>query len=182
MRSIGQELERINSRPIELSVIKNAKSFLEAKLKYLAGLQEIATPEEAHELDAEAARLRAQLDKMDAELAARADEEEAKPGIPLARNEVLGSESSATTVERKTTDYVLLFNQVLERSKRSGESATAALEGWLNENRGLCRTQVTDYRAGRIKGRVSASKCKAIEAAIRASAQELGLPTRTDSD
>jgi hypothetical protein len=63
-------------------------------------------------------------------------------------------------------EHVKLFDLVL---------AKTSLDKWVDENRGLSRTAVTDYRAGRIVGRVSAQKRAAIEAAIIASATALGL-------
>ncbi len=66
--------------------------------------------------------------------------------------------------------HVELLDRVLEK---------ISLEIWVKDNKGLCRTQVTDYRAGRISRRVSLEKRKAIEKAIVASAEQLGL---SDSD
>ena len=53
---------------------------------------------------------------------------------------------------------------------------------WLAENRSISRTAATDYMAGRIKGKISPTKRDEIEAAIIASAERLGLATRTNSD
>jgi hypothetical protein len=180
-RSIVQELARINSRPVELSAIENAKSALESELKYLTGLREVATPKEASELDAHITRRRTQLAKIRKKLAAHADREKVDPKADLP-SEMRGAESSATTIQDGGIDYVRLFNQVLERGMQSGESQKVVLADFLKEHPGISRTQVTDYRAGRTQGRVSPGKCRTIEAAILASAARLGLTTRTSSD
>jgi len=178
-RSIQQEIERITSLPIELSAIENAKSILEGKLKDLTSYRDVATPEEGCELDAEIERLNSRLTKISAELAGRIAEERVAPGSD-SRSEAQVEET--TQLHSEGANYVFLLKQVLEKGKKNGESKKALLEGWLKENRGLSRTQVTDYVAGNVKGRVSDSKCKAIEAAILTSATELGLVTRTNSD
>ena len=143
-------------------------------------MREVGTPEETREMDEQLERLKAHLNRIDAEPSARAAEEQVKPGD--LQREAPGAESCGTTGQNEATDYVLLFNRVLEKSRQSGESKTSAFKTWLKEHRGLARTQVTDYLAGRIKGRVGDSKRKAIEAAILASAARLGLTTRTSSD
>jgi hypothetical protein len=53
------------------------------------------------------------------------------------------------------------------------------LESFLAEHPALKRTPVMDYKAGRLKGKVSSEKRAAIEAAILASAATHGL---SDSD
>jgi len=179
-REIEQERLRINSRPIEIA-IEDVKHTLELELNYLAGLREVATPEEACELDVQMESLRAQLSKIDAELAARIDSEKAELRLGP-RGEVPEIDPGATTQTSEAINYVLLFSQVLEKRRRPSESKTAVLKDWLQEHRDLCRTQVTDYLAGRTDGRVGKNKCRAIEVAILASAEALGLTTRIDSD
>jgi hypothetical protein len=72
--------------------------------------------------------------------------------------------------------WAALLGQVLERYRKPGATAESALTEWLaSEGKGLSRTQVTDYCAGRIKNRVSKEKCAAIENAVQASARKLGL-------
>jgi hypothetical protein len=78
-RAIEPEVERLRSLPIRLSVIVNAKSILESQLNFLSGLREVATPEQACQLDAEIARKRAHLTRIDAELASRSGEEQVEP-------------------------------------------------------------------------------------------------------
>jgi hypothetical protein len=180
-RSIQQELERMNSRPIESSAIQNAKSILEGNLKELTRFREVATPEEARELDVELEQLRSRLTEIDAELAARPDEEIVEPG-PDSRHEARVQGPSATTILSEAINYRRLFEQVLEKRKQNGEKKTELLAVWLKEHADLRRTPVTDYLGGRVKGRVSSEKCEAIEAAILESATKLGLTTRTSSD
>lgn len=113
-----------------------------------------------------------------AELAARTENEKVELGPDL-RTKAPAPEPSATALQSKSITYVLLLRQVLERRNQSGESKMAVLESWVSEHRELSRTQVTDYLAGRIKGRVSAKKCEKIEAAILASTEKLKSATRT---
>jgi|ERR1017187_1393232 hypothetical protein len=82
-------------------------------------------------------------------------------------------------VDERHQHYVLLFGRVLEKRMVNGQCKTAVFGTWLRENRTLCRTQVTDYLAGRIQGKVGTEKRLAIEGAITASAKKDGLP---DSD
>jgi hypothetical protein len=177
---IEQERLRMSSRSIEIA-IEDVKHTLELELKYLAGLREVATPEEASDLDVQMESLRAQLSKIDAELAARIDIEKAELG-PGPLGEEPEIDPGATTQTSEAINYVLLFSQVLEKRRRPSESKTVVLKDWLQEHRDLCRTQVTDYLAGRTDGRVGKDKCRAIEVAILASAEALGLTTRINSD
>jgi hypothetical protein len=179
-REIEQERLRMSSRLIEIA-IEDRKHTVELQVKYLTGLREVATPEEARELDVQLENLRAQMSKIDADLAARADIEKAEP-VPDLRGEEPGIDPSATTQTSEAINYGLLFTQVLEKRRRPSESKTAVFQDWLLEHRDLSRTQVTDYLAGRTDGRVGKDKCKAIEAAILASAEGLGLTTRINSD
>ena len=59
LKSIERYVEQLTSRPIELSIILNAKSTIEQQLKYFEELREAANADESCELDAEIARLRA---------------------------------------------------------------------------------------------------------------------------
>jgi hypothetical protein len=176
-RSIQRYVEAIYSRPICSSVLRYGKAIAESRLKELVTLREVAFQEELCELDLETARLRSKLIEIDAELAARADAERVDP---VAQNE--DRNSAPPLANSQVIDHRLLLDRVLERRMQNGERKTWALAAWLQEHRGLCRTQVTDYRAGRITGRVSATKRAAIEAAILASAEKLGLKPRTNSD
>jgi hypothetical protein len=177
---IEQERLRMDSRPIEIA-IEDVKHTFELELKYLAGLRDVATPEEACELDVQLERLRAQLARINIELATRADAEEVDPLMDLPHGEST-AESGATTPENAAIEYSALFKQVLEKRNEHGESKENLQAAWLNENPTISRTQLTDYLGGRIKGRVSASKCAAIQDAILASAATLGLtaPTRSE--
>lgn len=168
-RAIEQYAEELHSRPVEASIIANAKLMLEHELKDLASLRDVATPEEARELDLRMERMRVRIGQLEKELAPLPDQ-------PLA------SKSAQTASQFQTTDYVSLLEKVLEQRGGAGEAKTKILALWLSEHPGLSRTQVTDYLAGRIERRVSAAKCKAIEDAILASAHQLGLTTRSDSD
>jgi len=76
--------------------------------------------------------------------------------------------------DEKHKRCALLFERVLAKRKVSSESKTATLEAWVTEN-GLNRTQVTDYLAGRIKGRIGPERRREIETAIMASAKKLGI-------
>jgi hypothetical protein len=71
-----------------------------------------------------------------------------------------------TIVDEAHGRYVALSDEVLKQMK---------LEAFLNDHRSVSRTQFTDYRAGRIGGRISGQKREAIEAAIGESAKRLGL-------
>jgi hypothetical protein len=170
-RAIEEDLVRINSRPVHISIVEHAKSTLEAQLSHLDLLRGVATPEEAADLDAEMGRKRAHLEKIRAELTARAVAER-----------VDSAESNEASRLVPTITWKDLFDQVLEKRKQNGESKTALLKLWLREHPRLCRTQVTDFLAGRIERRVSARCCEKIKMAIRTSAEKLGLPTRTSSD
>ena len=66
-RAIEEDLVRINSRPVHISIVENAKSILEAQLSQLASYRGVAAPEEAADLDAEIGRKRAHLEKIRAE-------------------------------------------------------------------------------------------------------------------
>jgi hypothetical protein len=177
-RAIEKEVERMNSLPIHISVVKSAKSALEQKLKYFAGLREVATPEEAGEIDAEMTRLSNHLTKIDAELAARADEDTVDPSTLPDK----APEAVTASREARVAECTALFAQVLDLLNKNGESKSALQSTWLEENPGISRTQLTDYLGGRIKGRVSAPKCTEIERAILASAAALGLKTSSRSD
>ncbi len=69
--SVTQEIERIESQPVDLSIILNGIHVGESKLRYLARLLEVATPEQKPILEAEIARYEALLTRHKAELAAR---------------------------------------------------------------------------------------------------------------
>lgn len=179
-RSIAQEMERINSRPIELSALINAKSIIESELNYLTGLSDVTTANEGHELEAKLGCLRTRLARTDAEIAAHNNEQKVEPEIH-ARSVAPGAASDAPTLDNDSMDYVPLLKQVLLKLRQVSQSAEVVLEAWLEENK-LSRTTVTDYRAGKIKGRVSSRMRQKIEDAIVASAEKLGLPTRTMAD
>jgi hypothetical protein len=179
-RSIEQEVERIKARPINLSVIANAKSTLESELKYLAQLREVATPEEIRELDSKRRRLGAKLARIAAELAARNNEQEVEAGASDVGSEAQ-VESRVTELRSKAINYVPLFNEVLANRRQNDQSLETVLQNWLEENK-LSRTTVTDYRAGKAKGYVSPRMRRKIEGAIIRSAKKLGLPTPTDAD
>jgi hypothetical protein len=49
------------------------------------------------------------------------------------------------------------------------------IDGFLERNPGISRTQFTDFRAGRIEGKVGKDKCEEIRRAIVSTAAELGL-------
>jgi hypothetical protein len=179
-RDIERERLRMSSRLIKIA-IEDRKHTVELELKYLTGLREVATPEEACELDVQLESLRVQLSKIDADLAARVDREKAELGSGP-RGEEPGLDPSATRQTSEPINYVLMLRQVLEKRKRPNESKTAVFNDWLEEHRDLSRTQVTDYLGGRADGRVGKEKCRAIEAAILESAEALGLATRINSD
>jgi hypothetical protein len=164
-------LQRTNSRPVHISLVENAKCILEAQLSELASYYAVTSPEEAADLDAEIERKKAHLERIRAELASRA-----------AAERVDSAESDGASRPVPTITWKDLFDQVLEKRKQNGESKTALLDLWLGEHPGLSRTQVTDFLAGRIKGRVSGNKLEKIQTAIRNSAQQLGLPTQTTSE
>ncbi len=180
-RLIGQEVERMKARSVELFNFEASRSILTSELNFLAELRVEATPEEARELDAKVEGLQARLTRINAEALARADndEVEASPDSPI---EASGAESDAAAPPNEVAEYKRLFDQVLDRRTQHGENKTAVFEDWLREQTGIHRTQVRDYLAGNIKGHVSPKKCKVIEAAILASAAKLGLTTRTSSD
>jgi hypothetical protein len=69
--AIAQELERIQSRPVEDSVVRDGRDFAKVKLESLRRLLEIATPEERVRIEEEIARYQARQTRCDAELAAR---------------------------------------------------------------------------------------------------------------
>lgn len=179
-RDIEQERLRMSSRLIEIAM-EDRKHTVELELKYLTGLREVATPEEACELDVQLESLRVQMSKIDADLAARVDREKAELGSGP-RGEEPGLSPSATRQTSEPINYGLLLRQVFEKRKRPGESQAAVLKDWLQEHHDLSRTQVTDYMGGRTVGRVGKEKCRAIEAAILESAEALGLTTRINSD
>jgi hypothetical protein len=170
-RAIEEDLKRMNSRPVHISIVENAKSILEAQMSQLASYRGVAPPEDVAELDAEIGRKKAQLEKIRAELTSRAIAER-----------VDSAESDGASRLVPTITWKDWFDQVLEKRKQNGESKTALLKLWLREHPGLCRTQVTDFLAGRIEKRVSARCCEKIKTAIRTSAEKLGLPTRTSLD
>jgi len=177
----GQEVERMKARSRELFNFTASRTILTSQLNYLADLRVDATPDEAREIDARVEDLQARLTRMDAEALARADNDEVEASPDL-RIEASGAESEAVSRQCEPVDYILLFHLIVEKLKQHGENKTAVLGDWLREHPRLSRTQLTDYLGGRIKGRVSASLCKDIEAAILASATKLGLTTGTNSD
>lgn len=180
-RLIGQEVERMKARSRELFNYKASRSILTSQLNYLADLRVDATPDEAREIDARVEGLQVRLTRINPEAVARGDNEEVETSLELSI-EASEAESETASPQYKPTDYALLFNRVLEKRKRCGEKKTAILADWLKEHTSLSRTQLTDYLGGRITGRVSASRCKEIEAAIVASATKLGLTMGTSSD
>jgi hypothetical protein len=72
--SITREIERIQSQPLDLSIIQSGKHQAESQLRYLAPLLEVATPEQKPVLEAEIARQKAQLARCVTELDVRPDE------------------------------------------------------------------------------------------------------------
>lgn len=170
-RAIEEDVQRLYSRPVHISIVENARSILEAELSYLLSLRSVATPEEAAELDAKMELKRAHLARICAELAARD-----------AASAVGTSDSEGAMHRNPTISWRDLFDQIIEKKRLHGESDTALMRDWLKEHQGLSRSQVYDFLAGRIKGRVSAIKREKIRTAILTSAEQLGLPTRTNSD
>jgi hypothetical protein len=71
-----------------------------------------------------------------------------------------------TIVDASHQSHVRVFDYVLE---------IVTLDRWLGENEEVSRTQVTDYRAGNILGRISQEKRNTIEQAIRRSAEKYGI-------
>lgn len=72
--------------------------------------------------------------------------------------------------------YQTLLYEVLTRLKGNSGRVEDALSTFLESYaKGISRTQLTDYRAGRVKGKVSTEKCEAIENAITQAAKELGV-------
>ena len=86
-----------------------------------------------------------------------------------------GQVSRGIYVDKRHKRFVSLFEEIIGLRRGPGQPKTSVQEDWLEENHGLSRTQLTDYLGGRIAGRVSAKKRNAIEKAISASAQRLGL-------
>jgi hypothetical protein len=170
-RAIEDDLLRSNSRPVHISLVESTKSTLEAQLSFLASLRGVATPEQAAELEEEIRGKRAHLEKICAELADR-------NAAGRADQADLGGE----IYHAPTITWKDLFDQVLEKKRIHGESKKALLEDWLKKHPGLSRTQVYDFLAGKTDGRISVSKRGEIQTAIRTSAEQLGLPTRTNSD
>jgi hypothetical protein len=74
--------------------------------------------------------------------------------------------SKRNFVDARHARYVVLFDKVLKKQN---------FDSWLKDHKGLSRTQVTDYRAGRIRKKISPAKRSDIETAIRQSAKRLGL-------
>ena len=68
-------------------------------------------------------------------------------------------------VDKRHAEHMRLFDQVIRQGK---------LDAWIAEHE-FSRTTVTNYRGGRIAGKISESKRAAIEQAIRTSAKALGL-------
>lgn len=119
------------------------------------------------------ARRSVRLSEIDAELRARFGTDAVEAGSD-SRNERPLVNTAPRTAQDDSAKYVPLLKMVLERRRRSSQSAEAVLDDWLQECR-LGRTSVTDYRAGRTKGRVSSRMRQKIERAIVTSAQKLGL-------
>jgi hypothetical protein len=61
-----------------------------------------------------------------------------------------------------------LLDQILRKKHET-------IDSWLKSHEDLSRTSLKNYRAGRIKGKISREKRAAIETAILESARELGL-------
>jgi hypothetical protein len=83
------------------------------------------------------------------------------------------------TAPSERAGYVELLRQILPKKN------DMTIEGWADLH-GFARTTVYTWKKLRLagsalKGRLSTSKCEEIEKAIRADAEELGLPTRTRS-
>jgi hypothetical protein len=170
-RAIEEDVQRMNSRPIHISIVEGARSMLESELSYLLSLRTVATSEEAAELDAKMELKRAHLERICAELTARS-----------AADQIAPPDSDGAIHQKPTINWKDLFCQIIQKRRFHGESDTVLLRDWLKEHQGISRSQVYDFLAGRIKGRVSDSKCEKIRTAILTSAEQLGLPTRINSD
>jgi hypothetical protein len=95
---------------------------------------------------------------------------EATEAPPISRTKL--GRGSRTFVDESHRKHVEMFDHVLKKQ---------TLDTCLHEWRGLARTSVTDYLAGRIAGRVGPDKRLQIEAAITESFDRM-YGTRTDSD
>src|SRR5581483_7127681 len=69
-----------------------------------------------------------------------------------------GQVSRRIYVDKRHRRFVSLFEEIIDLRRGPGQRKTSVQEGWLKENHGLSRTQLTDYLGGRIAGRVSAKK------------------------
>lgn len=86
-------------------------------------------------------------------------------------------------VDKPHQECVDLLDKVLSHLKKPSEAQHVAIEAFLQLHRAprLNRTQLMDYRAGRIRRRISAARRAEIEAAIRDSAANLiDHPTQTN--